>query len=194
MKKPAAKKTSRPAKAAKPAPRAKKSAPAAPPPPRPKAGRIDPALIEQIGEIANRLGLGEVEVQHDDLRIRISRHSANFAAMASHAAPVAVQAPAPAPVAAAASQAFSSAPAAPASDHAGAVKSPMVGTAYLRPSPNDKAFVEIGSTVKTGDKLLLVEAMKTFNEIVAPRSGTVTALMVEDGQPVEYGQILAIIE
>jgi acetyl-CoA carboxylase biotin carboxyl carrier protein len=70
----------------------------------------------------------------------------------------------------------------------------MVGTAYLRPSPNDKAFVEIGSTVKAGDKILLVEAMKTFNEIVAPRSGTVTALMVEDGQPVEYGQILAIIE
>jgi len=196
MKKPTAKKASRPAKAAKPAPRAKKSAPAAPPP-RPKAGRIDPALIEQIGEIANRLGLGEVEVQHDDLRIRISRHSANFAAMASHAAPVphapvALQSPAPA--AAPPSQAFSSAPAAPAHDHPGALKSPMVGTAYLRPSPNDKAFVEIGSTVKAGDKILLVEAMKTFNEIVAPRSGTVTALMVEDGQPVEYGQILAIIE
>jgi acetyl-CoA carboxylase biotin carboxyl carrier protein len=196
MKKPTAKKASRPAKAAKPAPRAKKSELAAPPP-RPKAGRIDPALIEQIGEIANRLGLGEVEVQHDDLRIRISRHSANFAAMASHAAPVphapvALQAPAPA--AAAHSQAFSFAPAAPAHDHPGALKSPMVGTAYLRPSPNDKAFVEIGSTVKAGDKILLVEAMKTFNEIVAPRSGTVTALMVEDGQPVEYGQILAIIE
>ena len=198
MKKPTAKKTSRPAKAAKPAPRAKKSELAAPPP-RPKAGRIDPALIEQIGEIANRLGLGEVEVQHDDLRIRISRHSASFAAMASHAAPVAhapaaLQSPAPAPAAAAPSQAFSSAPAAPAHDHPGALKSPMVGTAYLRPSPNDKAFVEIGSTVKAGDKILLVEAMKTFNEIVAPRSGTVTALMVEDGQPVEYGQILAIIE
>jgi acetyl-CoA carboxylase biotin carboxyl carrier protein len=204
MKKPTAKKASRPAKAAKPAPRAKKSELAAPPP-RPKAGRIDPALIEQIGEIANRLGLGEVEVQHDDLRIRISRHSASFAAMASHAAmsshaapvthaPAALQAPAPAPAAAPPSQAFSSAPAAPAHDHPGALKSPMVGTAYLRPSPNDKAFVEIGSTVKAGDKILLVEAMKTFNEIFAPRSGTVTALMVEDGQPVEYGQILAIIE
>ena len=173
MKKPTAKKASRPAKAAKPAPRAKKSELAAPPP-RPKAGRIDPALIEQIGEIANRLGLGEVEVQHDDLRIRISRHSANFAAMASNAAPVphapvALQAPAPAPAAAPPSQAFSSAPAAPAHDHPGALKSPMVGTAYLRPSPNDKAFVEIGSTVKAGDKILLVEAMKTFNEIVAPR-------------------------
>jgi acetyl-CoA carboxylase biotin carboxyl carrier protein len=196
MKKPAAKKASRTAKSTKSAPSAKKPAPVHKPP-RPPAGRIDPALIEQIGEIANRLGLGEVEVQHDDLRIRISRHSA----MAAHAAP-ALHAPAPmltsvaapAPAAPAPAQAFSAAPAAAAADHAGAVKSPMVGTAYLRPSPNDKAFVEIGSVVKTGDKLLLVEAMKTFNEIVAPRSGTVTALMVEDGQPVEYGQVLAIIE
>lgn len=201
MKKPATKKASRTAKAAKPAAKAQKPAPAHKPP-RPPAGRIDPALIEQIGEIANRLGLGEVEVQHDDLRIRISRHSA----MATHAAsalavpahhastPMLSAVAAPVTAAPAPAQAFSAAPAAPASDHAGAVKSPMVGTAYLRPSPNDKAFVEVGSRVKAGDKLLLVEAMKTFNEIVAPRSGTVTALMVEDGQPVEYGQTLAIIE
>jgi acetyl-CoA carboxylase biotin carboxyl carrier protein len=70
----------------------------------------------------------------------------------------------------------------------------MVGTAYRRPSPEAKAFVEIGSTVREGDKLLLVEAMKTFNDIVAPRAGTVTAIMVEDGQPVEYGEALVVIE
>ena len=78
--------------------------------------------------------------------------------------------------------------------HAGSVASPMVGTAYRRPSPDAKAFVEIGSTVKQGDKILLIEAMKTFNEIVAPRSGTVTAIFVEDGQPVEYGEALLVIE
>ncbi len=77
---------------------------------------------------------------------------------------------------------------------AGAVKSPMVGTAYLRPSPEAKPFVEVGSSVKAGDKILLVEAMKTFNEIVAPRAGKVTHILVEDGAPVEYGQALMVIE
>ena len=70
----------------------------------------------------------------------------------------------------------------------------MVGTAYRRPSPDAKAFVEIGSTVKAGEKILLIEAMKTFNEIVAPRAGTVTAILVEDGQPVEFGEALIVIE
>ena len=78
--------------------------------------------------------------------------------------------------------------------HPGAVPSPMVGTAYLRPSPEAKAFVEVGSRVEVGDKLLLIEAMKTFNEIVAPRAGTVAAIFVEDGQPVEYGEALIVIE
>ena len=74
------------------------------------------------------------------------------------------------------------------------MKSPMVGTAYLRPSPDAKPFIEVGSQVKAGDKILLVEAMKTFNEIVAPRGGTGTAILVEDGQPVEYGEPLIVIE
>ncbi|MFD0933931.1 acetyl-CoA carboxylase biotin carboxyl carrier protein, partial [Methylobacterium trifolii] len=78
--------------------------------------------------------------------------------------------------------------------HPGAVPSPMVGTAYLRPSPDAKAFVEVGATVAAGEKLLLIEAMKTFNEIVAPRAGTVTAIFVEDGQPVEFGEALLAIE
>ena len=78
--------------------------------------------------------------------------------------------------------------------HPGSVPSPMVGTAYRRPSPDAKAFVEIGSVVKAGDRILLVEAMKTFNDIVAPRAGTITAIFVEDGQPVEYGEPLVVIE
>ncbi|MFY9657133.1 MAG: biotin/lipoyl-containing protein, partial [Methylocystis sp.] len=76
----------------------------------------------------------------------------------------------------------------------GAVKSPMVGTAYLRPNPEANAFVEVGSRVSVGDKLLLIEAMKTFNEVVAHKAGVVTAMLVEDGQPVEYGQPLLVIE
>jgi len=78
--------------------------------------------------------------------------------------------------------------------HPGAVTSPMVGTAYRRPSPDAKPFCEIGSVVKAGDRVLLVEAMKTFNDIVAPRAGTIIAIMVEDGQPVEYGEPLLVIE
>ena len=78
-------------------------------------------------------------------------------------------------------------------DLPGAVKSPMVGTAYRRPNPDSKAFVEVGSVVKAGDKILLIEAMKTFNDIVAPQGGTVTQIFVEDGQPLEYGQALLVI-
>ncbi|MEE7440944.1 acetyl-CoA carboxylase biotin carboxyl carrier protein [Methylobacterium oryzae] len=85
------------------------------------------------------------------------------------------------------------APAEPARAQPGTVPSPMVGTAYLRPSPDAKAFVDVGSTVAVGDKLLLIEAMKTFNEIVAPRAGTISAIFVEDGQPVEFGEALLVI-
>ena len=79
-------------------------------------------------------------------------------------------------------------------EHPGTVKSPMVGTAYLRPAPESAPFVDVGSLVKAGDKILLVEAMKTFNEIIAPKGGTVTQILVADGQPVEYGQALFVIE
>jgi acetyl-CoA carboxylase biotin carboxyl carrier protein len=84
--------------------------------------------------------------------------------------------------------------AAPSAEHPGAVKSPMVGTAYLRPSPESRPFIEIGSMVKVGDKLMLLEAMKTYNEIVAPRAGKVIEIFVSDGSPVEYGQPLMVIE
>ena len=87
---------------------------------------------------------------------------------------------------------LASAPA--AVEHPGTVKSPMVGTAYLRPAPETAPFVDIGTMVKPGDKILLVEAMKTFNEIIAPKGGIVTQILVADGEPVEYGQALFVIE
>ena len=106
------------------------------------------------------------------------------------AAPAAVAA---APVAAAPATA-PSAPEPIAAKPVNALTSPMVGTAYLRPAPGAKAFVEIGSEVRAGDKILLIEAMKTFNDIVAPRAGTVRSIFVEDGQPVEYGEPLVVID
>jgi acetyl-CoA carboxylase biotin carboxyl carrier protein len=143
---------------------------------------VDAELVEALAKILTRLGLSEIEIARGDMKIRVARQ---FAA-AVQPAPSAAAAP-PA-VAAAAPSAASEA------DIPGAVKSPMVGTAYRRASPDAPAFVEVGSVVKAGDKLLLVEAMKTFNEIVAPRAGTVTHILVEDGQPVEYGQPLFVIE
>jgi len=144
--------------------------------------RIDPQLVETLGEIATRLDLSEVEVVQGDLKIRVARQIAVApVALASvQAAVPLVRVEPPVPASAAA--------------HPGMIASPMVGTAYLRPAPDVACFVEIGAQVKAGDKLLLIEAMKTFNEIVAPRAGTLTAILVEDGQPVEFGQPLVVIE
>lgn len=147
--------------------------------------RIDPVLVEQLAQIVARLNLTEIEVNQGDLRIRVAR-----TAQTTVASPVASNSPA---VAAAAPPVPTPAISAPV-ENPGTVKSPMVGTAYRRPSPEAKPFVEVGSQVKAGDKVLLIEAMKTFNEIIAPRSGNVTAIMIEDGQPVEYGEPLLVIE
>jgi acetyl-CoA carboxylase biotin carboxyl carrier protein len=153
-------------------------------------GGIDTALVREMAQLLAEADITEIEVQKGDLRIRVARIAAAPAALMP--SPVSVQvAPSPAPVVLSAPAAD---PAQQLADHPGAVKSPMVGTAYIRPSPEAKPFVEVGSHVKTGEKILLVEAMKTFNEIVAPRPGTVTAILVEDGQPVEYGEPLLIIE
>jgi acetyl-CoA carboxylase biotin carboxyl carrier protein len=154
------------------------------------SGGIDAALVREMAQLLTEADITEIEVQKGDLRIRVARIAAVPAAALP--SPVSVQvAPSPAPVVPSAPAAD---PAQQLADHPGAVKSPMVGTAYIRPSPEAKPFVEVGSHVKTGEKILLVEAMKTFNEIVAPRPGTVTAIFVEDGQPVEYGEPLLIIE
>jgi acetyl-CoA carboxylase biotin carboxyl carrier protein len=145
------------------------------------SGPVDTRLVEKLGEIATRLNLSEIEIQNGDFAIRVARNLA---------APVAVQPIVPQPPEPDATPV--SAP--PKPESAGTVKSPMVGTAYRRASPQTAPFVELGTNVRAGDKILLVEAMKTFNEIIAPCAGTVISILVEDGQPVEYGQPLMIIE
>jgi len=143
------------------------------------AAVIDTQLVETLAQIVTRLGLSEIEVANGDFKIRVARQLSPALIQPAVASPQATAASATVPVPA---------------DGPGTVKSPMVGTAYLRASPDAAPFVEIGAQVKAGDKVLLVEAMKTFNEILAPRAGTVTGILVEDGQPVEYGQPLLVIE
>ena len=147
-------------------------------------GPIDPELVRELAQLLTQTDLTEIEVQKGDLRVRVARNLTATVHVPA-AMPVAAAAPVAAPAATEAK---------PTAAHPGAVTSPMVGTAYRRPSPDAKPFVEIGSVVKQGERLLLVEAMKTFNDIVAPRAGKVTAIMVEDGQPVEYGEPLLVIE
>ena len=141
-------------------------------------------LVESLADIAKRLDLSEIEYQLGELKIRVARQMATTL----------VQMPAPAQAAPSAPLAAAAAVPEPMAEHPGTVKSPTVGTAYLRPAPESPAFVDVGSVVKAGDKILLVEAMKTFNEIIAPKGGTVTQILVGDGQPVEYGQALFVIE
>jgi acetyl-CoA carboxylase biotin carboxyl carrier protein len=152
---------------------------------------IDVAAIDQLARIVSKYDLSEVEISLGDLQVRLARQRAPVTQagvagipQTSSAAAYPTQGSAVAPLT----------PELPAADPAGAVKSPMVGTAYLRASPEAKPFVEVGSMVKVGDKLLLVEAMKTFNDIVAPRAGRVVSILVDDGSPVEYDQPLMIVE
>jgi acetyl-CoA carboxylase biotin carboxyl carrier protein len=140
---------------------------------------VDQTLIRELAALLNETGLTEIEVEHDKMRIRVART----------VAPVAVHAPV-ASAAAAGPARSEPIPAADPSSHAGAVTSPMVGTAYLSPEPGGKPYVEIGDQVREGQTLLIVEAMKTMNQIPAPRSGKVTRIIVEDGRPVEYGEPL----
>jgi acetyl-CoA carboxylase biotin carboxyl carrier protein len=151
---------------------------------------VDVAAVDQLAKIVSRYDLSEIEISLGELQVRLARERAPSAPMNLAAIPQS------APIAAASAQAAIAPPATepPAADLAGAVRSPMVGTAYLRASPEAKPFVEVGSAVKAGDKLMLVEAMKTFNDIVAPRAGKVVGILVADGAPVEYDQPLMIIE
>jgi acetyl-CoA carboxylase biotin carboxyl carrier protein len=143
---------------------------------------IDPEAIRKLAELMTETGLSEIELAEGDRRVRVSRAAA---APAVHfAAPAA-----PAPVAAAAPAAAVS----PAT-HPGAVISPMVGTAYLQAEPGAPPFAAVGNQVKVGDTLLIIEAMKVMNPIKASKGGTVTQVLVTDGQPVEYGEPLMIIE
>lgn len=148
-------------------------------------------LVRDLAKILKDTDLSEIEMEKGSLKIRVARHSAQSfvaapAPVAAAAAPVAAPVAA-APVAAAAA----AAPA--AEDHKDAVKSPMVGTAYTRPSPDADNFANVGDSVKAGDTILLVEAMKTFNPITADKSGTLSAILVQDAQPVEFGEPLFVI-
>jgi acetyl-CoA carboxylase biotin carboxyl carrier protein len=150
---------------------------------------IDQQLIRDLAGILNDTNLTEIEVELDAFKVRVSRQAA-----AVHA----VAAPAPAytapPAAAAAPAHAAASPSTSTETSKNAVPSPMVGTVYLAPSPDAKAFIEVGQAVKEGQTLLIIEAMKTMNQIPAPRSGTVKAILVEDAQPVEYGMPLVVIE
>lgn len=147
---------------------------------------IDKGLIRDLANILKDTDLTEIEVQQEELRIRVSRNIP-AAQYVQAAAPQYAAAPAAAaPVAAA--------PAEAVKDRSNAVAAPMVGTVYLSPAPGSRAFVEVGAMVKEGQTLLIIEAMKTMNQIPAPRSGKVTEIIVSDGQPVEYGEPLIVIE
>lgn len=150
--------------------------------------KLDTGLIRELAAILREADLGELEVEHEGLRVRVSKPAAPAVVQTVAApAPAAMQTPAAIAAPAAAAPA-----AAAASDNA--VKSPMVGTVYLSPDPNSKAYIAIGDKVKKGDTLMLIEAMKTFNPVEADRAGTVKAIYVENAQPVEFGEALVLIE
>jgi acetyl-CoA carboxylase biotin carboxyl carrier protein len=143
--------------------------------------------IRKLADLLDETNLTEIEIERDGLRVRVARSVTTVAADV----PTQVGTTAPGAGAATASGAEDSAD---ISKHPGAVPSPMVGTAYVAPEPGAKPFVDIGSKVAAGDTLLIIEAMKTMNQIPSPRSGTVTQILFEDGQPVEFGEPLMIIE
>jgi acetyl-CoA carboxylase biotin carboxyl carrier protein len=149
--------------------------------------QVDIKLVKQLAELLNETNLTEIEVEDKDRKIKVSRGGGQVVHMS---APATV--PASAPVAAAAPVAVA-APA-PAGDHPGTIKSPMVGTAYLAASPEAADFVTVGASVKEGDTLLIIEAMKVMNPITAPRGGKVTQILIENAQPVEFDQPLVVIE
>ena len=149
---------------------------------------MDTEFVRELAEILEETHLGEIELADGERRIRVARPTVTVAA----AAPVAMAAPL-----AAAGAAVPVAAAAAAGDiakHPGLVKSPMVGTAYLAPEPGKPNFVAVGDKVTAGQTLLIIEAMKTFNPIKAPKAGTVTQLLVENAQPVEFGEPLMVVE
>ena len=162
-----------------------------------KSSQVDQDLIKAIAELLNKENLAEIEIEQEDFRVRVTRSYANegvtYAAPPQYLAP---QAAAPAPLAPAGSVPAAAAPAAAEdlSSNPGTLTSPMVGTAYRSPEPGKPAFVEVGSKVSEGQTLLIIEAMKTMNQIPAHRSGTVTRILVQDAQPVEYGEPLVVIE
>jgi acetyl-CoA carboxylase biotin carboxyl carrier protein len=152
-------------------------------PEKPKKPAVDQDMIRELSALLDETGLTEIEIEQDGQRVRVARNAgrglpAHIAAPTAAPAPVAMSTPKPTDPA----------------KHPGVVTSPMVGTAYAAAEPGGKPFIEVGSKVKAGDTLMIVEAMKTMNQIPAPRAGTVIQILFEDGQPVEFGEPLVIIE
>jgi len=147
---------------------------------------IDQDLIRELASLLVETGLSEIEVEQEGLRVRVARQTTFVQASMplGHVPPPPMAAPAPAAL---------DLPADP-TKHPGLVISPMVGVAYMAPEPGAKPFVDVGSVVKVGDTLMIIEAMKTMNQIPAPRAGTVKQILIEDGRPVEFAEPLMIIE
>lgn len=152
-----------------------------------KKSGVDQKLIRDLADILNETNLSEIEIEQDDLRVRVSRQAATVQTASIAAA-------APAPIAAVAVPQAPEAAPPKNTDNGNAVPSPMVGTVYLAPAPGSKQFVEVGHSVAEGQTLLIIEAMKTMNQIPAPRAGRITSILVEDSQPVEFGEPLVVIE
>ena len=143
--------------------------------------RVDHELIRELADLLTETGLSEIEIERDGYKVRVVRGGITV-----------TTAPAMNPQAAA--EVGATAAEAEPTKHPGTVTSPMVGTAFRAPEPGAAPFVEVGSTVSEGETIMIVEAMKTMNQIPTPRAGTVTAIFVEDGQPVEYGEPLIVVE
>ena len=158
--------------------------------PKAPADPLDARMVRKLADILTETGLSEIEVEHSGLRIRVAKTlvGAAPAAYAMAAPAAAVPAPAAAPAAAPSAEA----PDAP--QRGEVVKSPMVGTVYLQPEPGSDPFITVGATVTAGQTLMIVEAMKTMNPIPAPKGGKILDILVADGQPVEFGEPLVVIE
>lgn len=152
----------------------------------PKAPLVNRELIHELTQLLDETGLTEIEIEQDGQRVRVARSAVAVAAAAPPPAPVAT--PLPQMIGESVSKPLDP------SKHPGVVISPMVGTAYAAPEPSAKPFIDVGQQVKAGETLLIIEAMKTMNQIPAPRGGTVIQILFEDGQPVEFGEPLVIIE
>ncbi len=151
-----------------------------------KFATSDGALIRELALLLDETSLTEIEIERAGLRVRVARNLSVAASVPAAAAVVTASTAVPVSAGAPA--------AADLSKHPGAVPSPMVGTAYWSPEPGAKPFIEVGSKVSAGQTILIIEAMKTMNQIPSPRAGTVTQILIEDGQPVEFGEPLVIIE
>ena len=154
-----------------------------------KSSHDDSALIRELALLLDETSLTEIEIERAGLRVRVARNISIAATM-----PANLQAPAASAAAAAAPAVAAPVAVADLAKHPGVVPSPMVGTVYWASEPGAKPFIEVGSKVSVGQTLLIIEAMKTMNQIPSPRAGTVTQIVIEDGQPVEYGEPLVIIE